>query len=337
MRITGKLLLTGGLMAFAAAAGRADEVVAIERTKDHVEFLVGKKLTARYEVNPRIRRPIIWPIYAPGGIPVTRAWPMAAANKSMDHIHHKSVWFCYGDVIPEGLEIKERIGGVEGVDFWSDHPNAGRIICVSVDAPVVTREHGSVVTHNEWRTKSGIKVLDENRRIFFYNFDKARLLVFDVDLNASVYPITFGDTKEGAMAIRINDNIRVRDGRGTIRNSLGQVNETGCWGRIADWCDYSGPIGEKRVGLAILSDPGNAYPSCWHSRDYGLMAANPFGRFRSGFSAMQGRTDRVKLARGDHLRLRYGILVHTGDAQTGHVAEYYQRFVKLRQSERTGR
>jgi hypothetical protein len=84
------------------------------------------------------------------------------------------------------------------------------------------------------------------------------------------------------------------------------------------------------VGLAILDDSANRYRACWHSRGYGLMAANPFGRARSGFPAMRGRTDLVRLGRGEHLRLRYGLLVHPGNATDGKVAEYYQQFIKLK-------
>jgi hypothetical protein len=95
---------------------------------------------------------------------------------------------------------------------------------------------------------------------------------------------------------------------------------------VAAWCDYSGPIGEKTAGIAILADPSNPVPTCWHSRGYGLMAANPFGRAKSGFPAMKGKTDLVKLAKGEHLKLRYGILLHTGDATQGQVAEMYKKF-----------
>jgi hypothetical protein len=59
------------------------------------------------------------------------------------------------------------------------------------------------------------------------------------------------------------------------------------------------------------------------------MAANPFGRARSGFPAMKGRTDLVRLEKGGHLKLRYGLLIHPGDAKGGKVAEYFERFVKL--------
>ena len=50
------------------------------------------------------------------------------------------------------------------------------------------------------------------------------------------------------------------------------------WGKIADWNDYSGEVNGKPVGIAIFADPKNKYLSAWHTRAYGLMAANPFGR-----------------------------------------------------------
>ena len=85
--------------------------------------------------------------------------------------------------------------------------------------------------------------------------------------------------------------------------------------------------------MAILADPKNPHPTCWHVRGYGLMAANPFGRIKSLFPDAMRRDDLVRLAKGEHLRLRYGLLLHEGDATTGQVAEHYERFVKLRDSD----
>jgi hypothetical protein len=38
----------------------------------------------------------------------------------------------------------------------------------------------------------------------------------------------------------------------------------------------------------------------------------------------------VRLDKGQHLKLRYGILLHTGDVKEGKVAERYERFLKLK-------
>ena len=115
-----------------------------------------------------------------------------------------------------------------------------------------------------------------------------------------------------------------------MENAEGKQTEASCWGRKSGWCDYSGPVDGHNVGLTILDDPTNPHPAHWHARGYGLMGANPFGRGKAGFPDTKGRTDLVKIPQGEHLKLRYGILLHSGDAKTGKVAERYAEFVKLK-------
>jgi len=56
-----------------------------------------------------------------------------------------------------------------------------------------------------------------------------------------------------------------------------------------------------------MPDPANFRPSWFHNRDYGLMVANPFGR-----KAMnQGELSRVQVKKGERLRLRFGVLLHS--------------------------
>jgi hypothetical protein len=248
-----------------------------------------------------------------------------------DHPHQKSAWFTYGDVIPEGVEIKHKRKGIEGIDFWSEGPGAGRIVCTSASDYRNDANHCGVTTHNEWRDPDGAKIMDEIRTIQLYNYEKARLFIVDIDLCASVMPITFGDTKEGAFGVRVAHSMREdARGKGHITNAEGKVGEKQCWGRISAWCDYSGPVEGQTVGIAIFAAPDNPLPSCWHSRAYGLMAANPFGRAKSGFPDMKGKNDRVHLAKDEHLKLRYGIFVHLGDVKEGKVAEAYELFKKMK-------
>ena len=56
--------------------------------------------------------------------------------------------------------------------------------------------------------------------------------------------------------------------------------------------------------------PGN-FRACWfHARDYGFLAANPFGR--RAFT--RGKASRVVVKRGRKFRLRYGVLIHGSPA-----------------------
>jgi hypothetical protein len=316
--------------------------VNIEAARNQIDFKIGKALAGSYVIGPNVAKPYFWPLNAPNGEPITRGWPLVNEPGSQtDHVHQKSAWFCYGDVIPEGVELKQKIRGVEGVDFWSEGKGHGKIVCTEVGGILQDRNHGRVITLNEWRTADDVKVLDEKRTIHLYNFGEAQLFVLDIDLFASVVPITFGDTKEGALGVRVRTSLTQDRGKGQLTNAEGKTGEgkngnrdkTGCWGLVSKWCDDSGPVGRTTAGIAIFADPTNPYATAWHARGYGLLAANPFGRAKSGFPAMKGNKELVKLAKGDHLKLRYGIFLHLGDVKEGKVAEYYDRFVALKKSE----
>lgn len=324
------LALTLALPTPALAAQPGD--VSIQVHDQRIDFLLGSDLIGSYHKGPNVAKPYMWPLNAPGGVAITRAWPMleGQAGETKDHLHQKSAWFCHGDVIPEGIELKQRVKGVEGVDFWAESKGHGVIACVDVGSPRTDKKHGQVSTRNEWRTADGKNILDEARTIHLYDLGSASLLVFDIDLHASVCPITFGDTKEGSFGIRIHDRLTENRKGGKLENAEGKIGMKNIWGLPSPWCDYSGQLDGKTVGLTIFDDPANSSPAYWHSRDYGLMAANPFARARSGFPGQRGKTDLVKLAQGDHLKLRYGIFLHAGDAKEGKIAEAYERFVKLK-------
>jgi hypothetical protein len=339
-------LLVGAAVTSAALPAAEDKkpadpprAVIIDVSKDYIDFRRDKNLTARYHVAPTVAKPYFWPLNSPGGTSITRPWPMVkdAPGEKTDHVHQKSAWFCHGDVIPEGIELQQKIKGVEGVDFWSEAKGHGRIVVTKVGTAEVNGNHGKVATHNEWQTADGMKILDEMRDIHYYDLGAAQLFVLDIDLHASVCPITFGDTKEGSLGVRVREALTEQGGKGVLTNAEGLSTEgkrnnlemKGCWGMVSAWCDDSGPVEDKTIGVTIFADPKNPYPTCWHSRAYGLMAANPFGREKSGFPAMRGKKDLVKLAKGEHLKLRYGILVHEGDVAAGKVAQRYEEFVKL--------
>lgn len=314
----------------------ADEpTLSVTKTADTLDFVIGKTLVSRYHVGPKVAKPYFYPLNAPGEVCVTRGWPMQEGlpKETKDHVHQKSAWFCHGDVIPEGLEMKTRSSDkrVKGVDFWSETPGHGRIVCVGVSEPVVKGNMAKVVTKNEWRSADGVNILDEERTITLYDLGTARLFVLTADLHASTYPITFGDTKEGSMGVRVSDEIKVKGGNGAYVNAEGKKNEKEVWGYRSDWNDYYGTIGTTTAGIALFDHPANPYRSCWHSREYGLMAANPFGRKEAGFPGLKASAELptlVKLAKGEHLKLRYGILLHSGDDKIGKVAEHFAWFAK---------
>jgi hypothetical protein len=322
--------------------------------KDAIAIMDGDRVVTKYVFGGTVQKekstdqkplakPYFYPLVAPNGVAVTRPWPMerGAKGETVDHFHQKSAWFCHGDVIPEGIEVKTKSAekGSPGVDFWSEFqtadgkPRYGRIVHSGFDG-----SPGTAFTETaEWVTPDGVKIMDEVRKVAFGKTAQGYLIRLDTELKATVCPITFGDTKEGSMGIRIRDdfalNSKTGDG-GVITSSDGPSFKHGAkdnlpiWGRPADWHDYSGTADGKTAGIAIFDHPQNKYRAAWHTRVYGLMAANPFGRDKSGFPSQKGKTDLVKIPKGESLKLTYALYVHDGDATAGKVAEAYKEFVK---------
>ncbi len=341
------MFTTGGRLTPLRAAD-----LAVEVQKDGIVFRLGEQVVARYVTDPQYAKPFVYPLRTPGGVPVTRGWPVVKGlpqEVTTDHVHQKSVWFCHGDVIPEGIELKikttDRTG--KGVDFWSEArdkdgtPRHGRIVCTRIDKPVRHKssdpaiEWYSVTTVNEWKTPDGQKILDEERVIHCVPQPHGVLLVFDITLKATVCPITFGDTKEGSFGIRVHDALRPSQANGgTVTTADGKIisppakDNLPIWGYPNAWIDYSGRVGDKPAGIAVFDHPRNP-PASWHVRAYGLNAANPFGRSHSGFPSQKGKTELLRLETGGALRLRYGVYAHDDDAKAAQVADVYEWFRKF--------
>ena len=316
----------------------AEPELTVKKSKESLDFFFGDELITKYVIAPTASKPYFWPLNAPGGVPVTRAWPMAKgkAGETTDHVHQKSAWFCHGDVIPVGVELKTKSSDkrVHGVDFWSESPGHGKMVCVEVGEPkTVSKTEVRVPTKNEWRTPDSDSILAESRTITVRKLEKGYLIVLDIDFHANVCPITFGDTKEGAVGVRVPDATALAgQGAGTITSSDGKTASAGAkdnlplWGIAADWHDYTGKVGDKTAGVAIFDDAKNAHRSVWHTRAYGLMAANPFGREGSKFPGVKGKKELVTIPKGEHLKLRYGIYTHADDAKAGAVAKAFASF-----------
>ncbi|MDQ2947020.1 MAG: PmoA family protein, partial [Acidobacteriota bacterium] len=73
--------------------------------------------------------------------------------------------------------------------------------------------------------------------------------------------------------------------------------------------------------------PGNYnHPTRWHSRAYGLFAANPFGL--KDFDPKSAEAGGKSLASGESLRFRYRVIIHPGDVPMKKVADWYAGYRK---------
>lgn len=297
----------------------------------------GRLFTEFYYTN--VPRPFCYPLIGPTGVAMTRNFPMTnAPGEEHDHPHHRSLWYAHGLV--------------NGQDLWTERTNSGHIVHRGIAELTSGPNRGVITTLNDWVDASG-KVLctDEQTLRFYPPKDNAIALDFEITLRAARGNVTLGDTKEGTFALRVAESMRLvqpvrrgeppRSGAGRIVLSTGETDdgasavaariaqrEATTWGKRAAWCDYSGPVAGKIVGIAILDHPGNPrHPTWWHVRDYGLFAANPFGQHDFEKGASRGAGD-FTLPFGQSVTFRYRVILHEGDATQARITQRFDDYVK---------
>jgi len=247
-------------------------------------------------------RPFLFPLVGPGGVEMTRSWPIkdGVPDEEKDHPHHKSFWWAHGDM--------------NGVDFWAESPKSGKTVHEGFGEIVSGAEAGVIHSRNRYVAGDGKVICTDERVVTIRKEGENRIVDFEVKVVASHGDLVFGDTKEGTLALRLNEGLRLKGkiGKGRILNSEG-VEDGATWGKRASWVDYFGPIGGKMVGVAILDHPSNPrYPTWWHVRDYGLFAANPFG-IHDFEKKPKGAGD-LKVESGKSVTFKYRIILHAGDS-----------------------
>jgi hypothetical protein len=249
----------------------------------------------------------------PTGDTVIRHWPMKEGkDEEQDHVHHRSLWYTHGDV--------------NGYDFWTEGQDKGIIVHEKFSKVTSGSEAGVIQSENKWMAPGGEVVCADTRTHRFYERPDGVMMDFDVTIHASQGEITLGDTKEGSMAIRVAPTMRVSGpvAQGHIVNSEGD-RDGDAWGKRAAWCDYSGPVSGRTVGVAIFDHPQNPrHPTWWHVREYGLFTANPFGVH--DFESKPEGTGDLTIPAGDSLTFRYRFYVHEVDRSQAKVAELYREY-----------
>jgi len=291
--------------------------VQITRLDDRLRVEIQGQLFTEYLFKD-VPRPYCYPLIGPGGLPMTRNWPMKdLPDETHDHPHHRSLWFAHGSI--------------NGYDFWSEQKDFGKTVHQDFLEIKSGTKVGIIRSTNNWVAADGTVACTDVRTLRIYAPDSPgeRVLDFDITLFASDGDVTFGDTKEGTMAVRLAPTLRLKGkvGQGHIVQSTG-VRDGETWGKRAAWCDYYGPVQGKIVGIAIFDHPQNPrHPTWWHVRDYGLFAANPFGQH--DFEKLSDKTaGNFVIPAGKSITFRYRFYLHEGDDQQANVAAKYQQYAK---------
>jgi Methane oxygenase PmoA len=275
----------------------------------NVVVALNQRLFTEYHVDAG-HKPFFFPMVGPTGDSYTRAYPMeSVAGEDRDHPHQRSCWFTFGNV--------------NGIDFWGESKESGKIRETTRQMIVAGPVIGRMRTKDEWLAPDGRKILDDERHVTFYNTKTARIIDFDIKLEATSGPVTFNDTKEGMFGLRMASTMDVnkRTG-GKITNAEGLTDEK-AWGQPSPWVDYIGPVHEKTVGIAVLNRPDSfRYPTTWHVRTYGLFAANPFGWHDFG-NSLKGD---FSLPAGQSISFHYRVILHEGDTKGSALPQLFAAY-----------
>ncbi len=273
----------------------------IEFTKHDDHILVtagGNPFTS--VITSGFARPVLYPLITASGSRLTRDFPFSedTAGESKDHPHHQSLWFAHGDV--------------NGIDFWKTGEGKG-----TIEVQKSTLGENTITLESVWKTPEGKMLLTDTTTIEFGEEESLRWIDYSITLTASSGAITFGDTKEGTMAVRTHPELRTKPpARGKAINSSGDKGDK-LWGRRASWVSYSGKPGS----IAILDHPENLrHPTTWHARDYGLVAANPFGIH--DFEGKPEGTGNFTLDASQSLTLRYRFLLSPNELEKNEIVRY---------------
>lgn len=262
------------------------------------------------------RKPIFYPVYGPQQIPMTRNFPMKKVDgEADDHPHHKSVWL--------GHEIN-------GVDFWAEKGGE-----VKLQSMAVNQSSASFSAMHHWIESESGKIIVKDRVVArFSGRQHQRIIDYQIQFSAADQAVVFEDTKEGFFAVRVHPSLRhitdpkrgVHHVTGSMLNSNGDRG-SGIWGKHAKWVCYHGQIEGRPCGIAVFDHPDNLrHPTTWHARDYGLLAANPFGI--SYFQNAQRGSGNHSLSPGKELNFKYRLLLIGGQPTPEMLDQSFADFSK---------
>lgn len=315
---------------------RKHEAVRLESLEDRrrVDIFVNDSLFTSYQYPEYIEKPFLFPVRSADGTVITRGYPVEPRKgERTDHPHHIGLWFNYGNV--------------NGIDFWNNSSaippdkkdSYGHIVQNKI-ITVAGGKRGILEVSLSWEDNKGNVILTEDAWYFFYGDRETRTIDHISTLTAVNGPVTFGDSKEGLFAIRVDrafempsdepliftddkgnpSTIAVKDNNGVAGNYYSSSGFRGdsVWGTRNDWVTLTAIKNGVPVTIAMFDNSQNTgYPAYAHARGYGLFALNNFGQ-NSYDPKKDKRT--FTLEKGQSVKLCHRLYIKSGSPLTSDEA-----------------
>jgi len=311
--------------------------------KQKVDVFIDGNYFTSYCYPSNIEKPFLFPVLAPNGAVITRGFPVEPRKgERVDHPHHIGIWFNHGDV--------------NGLDFWNNSSaipadkkdSYGHIVNHKV-IKAESGKNGLLEVEAYWEDNKGNILLKENAVYVFSGDVNSRTIDHISTLTAFNGDVTFGDSKEGLIAIRVdrafempsNESLIFTDDRGNP-TTVPAVDNTGVtgmytsakglkgdavWGTRNEWVILSGLKENVPVSIAIFDNPKNiGFPAYAHARGYGLFSINNLGQ-----NSYDPKRDKVKLIieKGKSVKFYHKIYIKSGSELTAEEAnKIFQEFSK---------
>jgi hypothetical protein len=311
--------------------------------KGKVDVYIDGNFFTSYRYPSNFEKPYLFPVNAPNGSVITRGYPVEPRKgERVDHPHHTGIWFNYGNV--------------NGLDFWNNSSaipadkkdSYGHIVHKQI-LKTESGKKGLLEVEMNWDDNKGNTLLKEHTKYIFSGDGKSWIIDHISTLTAVNGPVTFGDSKEGMIAIRVdrafempsNESLIFTDEKG-IPTTVAATDNTGVtgmytssrglkgdavWGTRNDWVVLTGTKDGTTISFGIFDNPKNpGYPAYAHARGYGLFAINNLGR--NSYDPKQEKAS-TTLEKGQSITLIHRFCVRSGSEITAEEAtKIYSDFSK---------
>ena len=278
---------------------KAQPKITAEKVGDKIEFRVDGNLFTSYILSEYEKYPFFFPVNGPSNASVT-------SMRNANYPHHSSLFF--------GCDR------VNGGNYWQEGLERGQII--SLRADILETGGDKAVIENEciWRRPGADAPVKDKRKITVTIPSKDKFILdFDVTMEM-LMDVTIEKTNHSLFSGRVDPDLAVING-GTMINAEGETSEKGTFGKRSAWMDYYGNRQGKIEGIAILQHPSNEwFPSPWCTRDYGFFSPTPM--------YWPADDKSTELKKGDLIKLRYRVIVHTGDSKAAGIAAEFEKYSK---------
>jgi hypothetical protein len=264
---------------------------------DKIEFRVNGNLFTSYILSEFEKYPFFFPVNGPSNATVT-------SMRNANYPHHSSLFF--------GCDK------VNGGNYWQEGLDEGQIISLRADILESGAEKAVIENENIWKRPGADAPIKDKRKItvsvpspekFQIDFDIVMEMLMDVTIDKTNHSLFSG---------RMDPDLAVING-GTMINAEGETGEKGTFGKRSAWIDYYGERMGKTEGMAIMQHPSNEwFPAPWFTRDYGFFSPTPM--------YWPENDKNIILKKGEQIKLRYRVLVHSGDHSEAKIAEEFEKY-----------